>query len=70
MTCGCRAHNGFLTKRGLQEAALRRSRAGVDTGEKSVTLDKVGSVSGLGRGRDILVQGELFQEVIKIPHGS
>ena len=46
--CTCSAHNGFLTAKGLQEAAQRRvDAAGLDAMGLPRYLDKVGSVSAL-----------------------
>ena len=47
MICKCSSHNGFLTAKGLAEAAQReRQLDGVDNMELFPYLDKVGSVSG------------------------
>ena len=47
-TCSCRSHNGFLTAKGLEEAAQRRDAIReVDAMDESLYLDKVGSVSAL-----------------------
>ncbi len=49
--CHCRAHNGFLTAKGLEEAEQRRANPTelleVDVGQLDLYLDKVGSVSAL-----------------------
>ncbi len=46
VSCGCRSHNGFLTAKGLKEAAQREDvRPGVDDVQMSMYLDRVGSVS-------------------------
>ncbi len=48
-TCKCLSHNGFLTAKGLAEAA-QRERAGLEllaVGETRCYLDRVGSVSAL-----------------------
>ncbi len=51
--CNCRSHNGFLTAKGLEEAAQRELElSAVDAMGTKQYLDKVGSVSGLGLGRD------------------
>ncbi len=42
--CGCRAHNGFLTRKGYEE---------LDKAAQSSYLDKVGSVSELAAGRHV-----------------
>jgi len=49
--CSCRAHGSFLTAKGLKEAALRRAdpNRGLTWPEVDLTLDMVGSVSGLRR---------------------
>ncbi len=45
--CGCTSHGGFLTAKGLAEAAQRELEFGaVDAGRVSGYLDRVGSVSG------------------------
>ena len=48
VTCGCRAHNGFLTAKGLKEAA-QRSLEGLDVAGMALGayVDRVGSVSAL-----------------------
>ncbi len=48
--CGCSSHGGFLTAKGLVEAAQRDAFAhldplGVDASSYQLYLDKVGSVS-------------------------
>ncbi len=56
-TCGCRAHNGFLTAKGLAETAQQINLSigdgelqdGVDMGEPVCYLDRSGSVSALSR---------------------
>ncbi len=50
--CNCRSHNGFLTAKGLKEAAQRSAREffisrGVAVEADQLYLDKVVSVSGL-----------------------
>ncbi len=52
--CTCNSHGGFLTAKGLKEAA-QRSLEGleVDGMDVSPYLDKVGSVSGLELERDL-----------------
>ncbi len=53
MTCDCRSHNGFLTAKGLGEAAQRDLEfedfyeVGLAPGDRPVYLDKVRSVSAL-----------------------
>ena len=50
MDCGCRSHNGFLTSKGLAEAAKRdRQVPGIADMAFSQYLDIPGSVSGLRR---------------------
>ena len=51
--CNCRSHNGFLTAKGLAEAAQRFSLEGLAPRGELGYLDKVGSVSAL-------VEGEAF----------
>ena len=46
--CGCLSHNGFLTAKGLKEAAQRDVFIdGVDTMDMFGYVDRVGSVSAL-----------------------
>ena len=62
--CGCSAHNGFLTAKGLEEAALR-SPEGLELAGTVATryLDKVGSVSGLRRdGTTLIFDDEVIDE--------
>ena len=49
--CGCSSHNGFLTAKGLEEAAQRSavSLEGLAVERPQLYLDKVRSVSGLRR---------------------
>ncbi len=48
LDCSCSSHSGFLTAKGLKEAAQREgNRPEVDAMETSLYLDKVGSVSGI-----------------------
>ena len=48
MTCSCSSHNGFLTAKGLREAAKRSSLIrGLDARRYELHLDKVGSVSAM-----------------------
>ena len=48
--CSCRSHGTFLTAKGLEETAPReRSLEGLDAMGESLYLDKVVSVSELGR---------------------
>ena len=53
--CDCRSHNGFLTAKGLEEAAQQLSLEGLDPLGVPEYLDKVGSVSGLELERDFHV---------------
>ncbi len=48
MRCSCSSHGGFLTAKGLEEAAQRELgfSEGVDVAVTLGYLDKVGSVSG------------------------
>ena len=64
MTCDCRSHNGFMTAKGLEEAA-QRSFAGFDSREVGLTgesdpvrLDRSGSVSGLRRDETPMIWNE------------
>jgi len=47
--CDCSSHNGFLTAKGLAEAAQRKGALSetIDMFEDLCYLDKVGSVSAL-----------------------
>jgi len=48
MNCSCRSHSGFLTAKGLEEAAQRElGLSEVDGMDASRYLDKSGSVSAL-----------------------
>jgi len=48
MTCGCNGHGGFLTAKGLKEAAQRELELdGVDAMESSDYLDSMGSLSAM-----------------------
>ncbi len=68
--CNCSAHDGFLTAKGLQEAAQRDLLVhDLDGMDASRYLDRVGSVSAFGPGpdpsawpsdEDLLEQGERF----------
>jgi len=61
--CDCRSHNGFLTAKGLEEAAQREGEwDGLTYLRSSVTLDKVGSVSGLELERDSHMCDELIDQ--------
>ncbi len=52
--CSCSSHGGFLTAKGLQEAAQRSvDAAGLDAMGLPRYLDKVVSVSGLELERDL-----------------
>ena len=57
MSCTCSAHGGFLTAKGLQEAAERRgaSPEGLAVGTSQLYLDKVASVSGARRDEMIMI---------------
>ena len=46
-SCHCSAHNGFLTAKGLGEAAQRTSLEGLAPRGELGYFDKVGSVSAL-----------------------
>ena len=61
--CTCSAHGGFLTAKGLQEAAERGvDSSGVDAMGLPRYLDSRVSVSGLELERDIHVSDELLDE--------
>ena len=70
MTCSCLAHNGFLTAKGLEEAAQREYLLDetVAVWPCSTYIDKVVSVSANGHGhgalwpssKDLLEQSERF----------
>ena len=52
--CGCHSHNGFLTSKGLKEAAQReRERNGLAAMGIVPYLDKVGSVRAVPETRDL-----------------
>ncbi len=52
--CGCRAHNSFLTAKGLEEAAQRELELNaLDAMGIVPQVDKVGSVSALTETRDL-----------------
>ena len=54
MNCNCYSHGGFLTAKGLEEAAQReRSLAALDAMGPNMHLDQVCSVSGLELERDL-----------------
>ncbi len=53
MKCSCNSHGGFLTAKGLEEAAQRDLElSALDAMGIRPYLDKVGSVSGLELERD------------------
>jgi len=65
--CTCFAHNGFLTRRGLEVVRLR----GLTGPRKSVTVDRVLSVSALDEDEDPIALASLDQSFCKkVPHGS
>ena len=72
MTCGCRNHNGFLTAKGLEEAAQRTSLEGLAPRGDSEYVDRVGSVSGLELERDLHVFDDslLDSQYRRFLHGS
>ena len=47
VTCGCSAHNGFLTAKGLEEAAQQFSLEGLVPRGECEYVDRVLSVSAL-----------------------
>jgi len=48
--CSCSSHGSFLTSKGLEQAAQRKLELlSIDSMDTRLYLDKVGSVSGLGR---------------------
>ncbi len=54
LECGCHSHGGFLTAKGLKEAAQRDLElSALDAMGIRPYLDKVGSVSGLRRDEDM-----------------
>ncbi len=72
MKCGCSSHNGFLTAKGLEEAAQRFSLEGLAPRGELEYLDKSGSVSALVEvevdAHYVEDHNELNQRLI--PHGS
>ncbi len=71
--CDCSGHNGFLTAKGLAEAAQRLSLEGLAPRGESEYLDMVGSVSGLGQGRDRHMwpsDSELLEQSERFLNGS
>jgi len=71
--CSCYAHNGFLTAKGLKEAAQQRAAPGaLDATTVMCYLYKYGSVSALDEDED----GELAEQLMFSgfsegdPHGS
>ncbi len=61
--CGCYSHGGFLTAKGLEEAAQReRSLPGVDAMGVSRYVDRVGSVSAMDDGRDHVFDDALIDQ--------
>ena len=69
--CSCHSHNGFLTSRGYQLAAVLAKKLGVDTSEAMLYLDKVDSVSGPAQAQDqhALDLG-LDPDDRRVPYGS
>jgi len=53
--CQCASHNGFLTAKGLAEAAQRLSLEGLAPRGELEYLDKVGSVSALAEAEEFHV---------------
>ena len=54
-SCSCRSHNGFLTAKGLEEAA-QRSLEGLEVlavETPGLYFDRVGSVSALAEAEDL-----------------
>ena len=56
--CRCSAHNGFLTVKGLAEAAQRFSLEGLDSRRDYAYVDSVASVSGLRRDETTMIFDE------------
>ncbi len=53
MKCGCHSHGGFLTAKGLKEAAQQNSLEGLAPRGVLEYVDSMGSVSGLRRDEDM-----------------
>ncbi len=72
MRCNCRAHNGFLTAKGLEEAAQRFSLEGVAPRGEGEYVDRVGSVSALveGEGAIWLPELQLEEQYRRFHNGS
>ena len=71
--CKCLSHNGFLTAKGLAEAAQRDVFIdGVAGMDMFGYLDKVGSVSGLAEAEDAMwpADEELDNQYQRFLHGS
>jgi len=63
VTCSCSAHGGFLTAKGLREAAQRLSLEGLAPRGEMCEVDKVGSVSALAEAEDFHVfDDELIEQ--------
>ena len=62
MTCDCRSHNGFLTAKGLAEAAQQTSLEGLAPRGVPEYVDRVGSVSGLELEREVHVSDEIIDQ--------
>jgi len=69
--CDCHSHNGFLTAKGLREAAQRELELpGVDGMGSDRYLDKVGSVSALVEVEDHWVDEVLEDQYRRFHNGS
>ena len=70
--CGCRAHDGFLTAKGLREAAQQTSLEGLAPRGELEYVDKVGSVSALVEVEDDFDYDEDHVNLNRrfIPHGT
>ena len=71
--CGCRAHGSFLTSKGLEEAAQRRSLEGLAPRGEVEYVDTMGSVSGLRRDEDLYEMQsdeQLLEQCERFHHGS
>jgi len=70
MKCNCRAHNGFLTAKGLEEAAERFSLEGLALRSEVEYVDSPVSVSGLRRDETLFVDDLLDQQYRRFHSGS
>ena len=71
MKCNCRAHNGFLTAKGLKETAPQISLEGLAGRPVHEYVDIVGSVSALVEGEGFHVfDNELIEEQYRRFHNG